>query len=63
MLHHWEERETPSITALQEAGEGKSPLLGMAELGEQASVVCSIDAVRETSKALCAVHGHLAQVR
>lgn len=35
----------------------------MAELEGQASVVCCIDAVRETSKALFAVHGHLDQVR
>ncbi|CAM9103408.1 unnamed protein product, partial [Laminaria digitata] len=64
VLHHWEEREIPLLaTVLYEgwAGEGEEALLGMAELGEQASVVCSIDAVRETSKALFAVHGHLDQ--
>lgn len=63
MLCHCEERDNPSVIALREAGEAENLLLGMAELGEQASVVCSIDAVRETSKALFAVHGHLDQVR
>lgn len=63
VLRHWDERDNPSVTALREAGEAEILLLGMAELGEQATVVCSIDAVRETSKALFAVHGHLDQVR